>query len=73
MSARLVGILLIIFGVLALAYGGIRYTTREKVVDIGSVQVTTERHHEIPLPAIVGIAATIGGIVIVAAASRTHT
>jgi hypothetical protein len=31
----LVGIVLIILGVLALAYQGITYTTREKVVDLG--------------------------------------
>jgi uncharacterized membrane protein YidH (DUF202 family) len=69
---RLVGILLVIFGVLALAYGGIRYTTHEKVLDIGPLQATTERHHEIPLPPIIGIASIVGGIVLVAASARTR-
>ena len=67
---RLVGILLMIFGVLALAYGGIRYTTHEKVLDIGPLQATTERHHEILLPPIIGIASIVGGIVLVAAKTR---
>ena len=31
----LVGIVLIVLGVLALAYQGITYTTREKVIDLG--------------------------------------
>src|SRR5437870_2128200 len=46
---KLIGVLLIVFGVVALALGGIRYTTREKVLDIGPVEATTEKHHEIPL------------------------
>ena len=33
---KLIGILLIVFGIVALTIGGIRYTTREKVLDIGS-------------------------------------
>jgi uncharacterized membrane protein YidH (DUF202 family) len=70
---RLVGILLMVFGVLALAYGGIRYTTREKVVDIGPLQATTERHHEIPLPPIIGVASIIGGVVLLVAAAKTRT
>jgi hypothetical protein len=39
----LVGIVLIVVGLLALAYQGITYTTREKVVQVGPVQVTTEK------------------------------
>jgi hypothetical protein len=33
----LVGIALIILGVVAFAYQGITYTTREKVIDLGSL------------------------------------
>jgi hypothetical protein len=70
---RLVGILLVVFGVLALAYGGIQYTTREKVLDIGPLQATTEKHHEIPLPPIIGIASIVGGAALVVAAAKTRT
>jgi len=69
---KLIGVLLIVFGVVALAVGGFRYTTREKVLDIGPVQATTEKHHEIPLSPIVGIAAIAGGIALVAVGSRTR-
>ena len=70
---KLIGILLVAFGVIALVYGGIRYSTREKVLQIGSLQATTERHHEIPLPPIVGITAIVGGIVLVVADVRMRT
>ena len=69
---KLIGVLLIMFGLVALAIGGIRYTKREKVLDIGPVQATTEKHEMIPLSPIVGIAAVAGGIALVVAGSRTR-
>ena len=57
-----VGIILIIIGIAALAYQGFTYTTTEKAVDLGPIQINTEREHTIPLPPIVGGIALIGGI-----------
>lgn len=62
---KLVGILLIVFGVVALALGGIQYTTREKVLDIGPLEATAEKQKTIPLSPIVGIASLAGGIALV--------
>ncbi|MCX6561533.1 MAG: DUF3185 domain-containing protein [Candidatus Aminicenantes bacterium] len=64
---KLVGIILIVLGVLALAYQGIQYTSREKVVDIGPIKVTADEKKTIPLPPIVGGLALIGGIALVLA------
>ena len=69
---KLIGILLIVFGVIALAAGGISYTKREKVVDLGPIQATTEKEKTLPLSPIVGIAAVAGGIVLVVTGSRTR-
>jgi uncharacterized membrane protein YidH (DUF202 family) len=69
---KLIGILLIVFGVVALALGGIDYTTREKVIDLGPIQATADKHHSIPLSPIVGIASVAGGIALVFAGSRTR-
>lgn len=69
---KLVGILLIVFGVVALALGGISYTKREKVVDLGPIQASTEKHKTIPLSPIVGLAAVAGGIALVVTGSRTR-
>jgi uncharacterized membrane protein YidH (DUF202 family) len=65
LNSKLIGILLIVFGVVALAVGGISYTKREKVLDIGPLQATTEEHKTIPLSPIVGLAAVAGGIALV--------
>ena len=69
-NGMLVGVALIVLGVIALAYQGITYTTREKVVDIGPIHASAEREHTIPLPPILGIAALVGGVVIVVFGSR---
>ena len=60
-----VGILLIVLGALVLAYQGINYTRQKKVLDVGSVHLTTETHERIPLPPILGGLALVGGVVLV--------
>lgn len=60
----LLAIILIAVGIVAFAYQGINYTTREKVVDIGPIQVTSEKTKTLPLPPIVGAIALVGGIVL---------
>ena len=66
----IIGIILIVIGVVALAYQGITYTSREKVVDIGPIQMTADKTKTIPLPPIVGGIALLGGIVLVVAGGR---
>jgi hypothetical protein len=53
----MVGVICIVLGLAALAYQGITYTTREKVVDVGPVQVTAEKEHAIWLPPLLGVVA----------------
>ena len=65
-----IGIILIALGIVAFAYQGITYTTREKAVDLGPLQVTTEKTRRIPLPPIVGGIALVGGIVLLVAGNR---
>ena len=60
----LTGIILIVIGIVAFAYQGITYTTREKVVDIGPIQMTAEKTKRLPLPPLVGGIALVGGIVL---------
>ena len=52
---KLIGILLIVFGIVALVLGGITYTDREQVLDLGPVEAVTETEETIPLSPIVGI------------------
>jgi hypothetical protein len=67
----LAGLILIVIGIAALAYQGITYTTREKVVDLGPIQVTADKTKTLPLPPIVGGIALVGGIVLLVVGSKT--
>ena len=58
------GMILIVLGLVGLAWGGFTYTTREKVVDLGPIHATRDETHSLPLPPIVGAAALIGGVVL---------
>jgi uncharacterized membrane protein len=67
---KMLGIALIVLGVLALAYQGFTYTTRETVIDIGPIKATAERERTFPLPPVLGIAAVAGGVALLFAGSR---
>jgi len=63
---RTIGILLILFGVFALAFGGIRYTQREKVLDTPHLDAYADRERTVPFAPITGVVALLGGLVLVA-------
>lgn len=69
-TASMVGILLIVLGVIALAYQGITYTTQKKVLDIGPIHATKDEHKTIPLPPIVGGMALVGGLALLMAGNK---
>jgi len=62
---KTVGVILIVLGLIGLAWGGFTYKTREKIIDIGPIQATQEKTHQVPVSPIAGAVALIGGIVLV--------
>ena len=69
-TATILGIVLIMLGVVAFAYQGITYTTREKVIDLGPLQATVDTKQTIPLPPLVGGMALIGGLALLVVGAR---
>lgn len=67
---RILALVLIVGGIVAIAYQGFTYTTREKVVDVGPVHVMADRTRSVPLPPIVGALAIMGGIVLLVLGRR---
>lgn len=67
---RIVGIVLIIAGIIALAYGGFSYTKKEKVVDLGPLQVNADKTHTFPLPPILGGLMLVGGVVLLVVGNK---
>jgi uncharacterized membrane protein len=65
-----VGIILIAIGIIALAWGGITYTKREKVIDAGPLQVSADKEKTIPFPPVLGGICLVGGIILVIVGNR---
>jgi len=68
---KAIGALLLILGILALGYQGFTYVTRDKVVDVGPVEVTKEKTKTVYLPPILGVVALAAGIALLVSGSRT--
>ena len=64
-NPTVVGIALIILGMVAFAYQGITYTSRETVLDIGPIHATADTQKTIPLSPLLGGLVLVGGIVLV--------
>lgn len=62
---RLFGVILILLGMLALAYQGFTYTKREKVIDIGPIEAHADREKRVAIPPLVGGAVLAAGVVMV--------
>jgi len=66
----MVGILLVVLGALALAYQGITYTHRAKIIDVGPIHATADEQKTIPLPPIIGGIALAAGIALLVVGGR---
>lgn len=71
MSARrIIGLVLVVIGIVALVWGGVFWTDRETVLDAGPLEVTTEEREGVAFPPVLGIIALVGGIVLLAIPDR---
>jgi hypothetical protein len=66
----LIGIVLLVIGVIALAYGGFSFTTSEKVAEVGPLKIEKDKTRSVPLPPVLGGLALVGGIVLVVVGPR---
>jgi uncharacterized membrane protein len=69
-SITLVGIALIVLGIVAFAYQGITYTSREKIIDVGPLQASVDTKKTIPLSPLLGGLVLVGGIVLVVVGTK---
>lgn len=58
---RILGVILIVIGVLGLAWGGITYVKDRDSLDLGIAEITVEDKETIPIPPIVGVIALVAG------------
>ena len=60
-----------IIGALGIAYGGFTYTYKDKVVDAGPIQITTDKHKTLPVPPIAGALIMVAGVALVMKPARS--
>lgn len=71
MSARrIVGIILLAGGILALLYGGFSYEKKKGDIDIGPVEIELTKKERVNVPVWAGAAALVIGLVLVALPER---
>jgi drug/metabolite transporter (DMT)-like permease len=68
----LLGVVLLVCGIAALAYQGITYKSRDTVLDVGPLHATAVREHTIPLSPLFGIVAVVGGAALLVMGSRKN-
>jgi hypothetical protein len=61
-----------VFGIVALVYQGVKYTSHDTVMDIGPIHATADQQRTFPLPPIVGIAAVASGVVLLITGGRAR-
>ncbi len=69
---RLLGILLVIFGVVCLMYQGISFIIPKETVDLGAFAITVYRDYVISLPPVIGAICLIIGAVLILVPSRPY-
>ena len=72
-ARRIVGLVLVVIGIVALAWGGVFWTDRDTVLDAGPLEITTENREGVAVPPVVGGIALVGGIILLLVPSRRHT
>jgi hypothetical protein len=66
----IIGIVLIVIGVIGFATGGISFTHKKKVADLGSVQISRNTQDTLPLSPIFSTASLVVGLGLVVAGAR---
>lgn len=68
----LVGLILVVVGLIGVAYGGITYTQRREVARVGPLEVTTKEERRLPISPILGGVAVLAGVVLIVAVRRAR-
>ena len=72
-TMTIAGIVLIALGVFGLIYGGINYTSRENVVDMGSMHIQVNQNKQVPISPMAGAAAVSIGVIMIVVGRRRPT
>ncbi len=63
---RILGVVLIVLGIIMFIISGVSYTTEEKIIDAGPIQVSTEKENDFNWPPYAGGISIAAGIIVLA-------
>ena len=64
-ALKVAGILLVVLGIVGLAYGGLSWTSRDTIVDAGPIEITADKTERLPLPPLAGGLLLVAGIALI--------
>ena len=67
---KILGMILVALGLVGLLYGGFRWTERDKVVDLGPVEVTHEERKSFPVSPVAGAVILAAGVALIVMGGR---
>ena len=70
---RVLGMVLVVLGIVALLWGGISWTREKTIVDLGPIEAKAETHERIPLPPVAGALALVAGVILLVVPARRRT
>ena len=71
MRSRPLGVILVILGIVMMAYTGFNFVTREKVMDIGPLEIEKKQNNPVRWSPVVGLVLLIGGVVVLVSSKGT--
>ena len=69
-TVKLLGIVLVVAGLLGLAYGGFSYVTQTHTADVGPIHLAVNERQTVNVPLWASLAAIVGGVLLVVTARK---
>ncbi|MFA5329787.1 MAG: hypothetical protein WC384_18470 [Prolixibacteraceae bacterium] len=73
MKFKTLGVVLVAIGIVMIVYTGFNYITKDKVVDLGPIEINAKTNHPVQWSPIVGVVLLVGGIVVIATSKKANT
>ena len=69
---KILGLILIVAGILMMVFRGFYFTKKEKVLDLGPVEISKKEKQAVDWPVYAGAIVTAAGIIILVAAKKRN-
>lgn len=67
---KVFGIVLLVAGILMIIFTSVNFTTKEKVIDAGPIEINKKENHSVAWPTYAGIGVAVLGAVVLIGAGR---